>query len=138
MPTRARKKNVKPKILEIMKKVVFLIAVFLLSAGISMAQTTIKGKVTSKKDGKALSGAAVYAKEKADIKVWTDASGNYSITVPAEVKNLVISYTGLNSQTVGIGNKTTIDAALNSPTAKIKKNVKSGTKTNKAATNKSK
>ncbi len=118
-----------------MKKLVFLIAIFVLSAGISMAQVTIKGKVTSKKDGKPLSGAVVMAKEgKADVKTTTDAQGNFSISISPEVKNLVISYTGYNSQTIGIGNKSVINVALNTPGAGIKKNIKSG-KAN-AATNK--
>jgi TonB-dependent starch-binding outer membrane protein SusC len=120
----------------IMKKVVFLFAVFVLSAGISMAQITIKGKVTSKKDNKPLTGAIVQAKEgKADVKTTTDAQGAYTLTISSEVKNIVISYNGLNSQTIGIGGRTIIYAALNSPADKVKNKYKSAKP--KTATNKS-
>lgn len=96
-----------------------------MSAGISMAQITIKGKVTGKKDGKPLAGAIVQAKEgNTDLKTTTDAQGNFSITVSSEVKNLVFSFNGFNSQTIGIGNKTVINVALNTPGAGMKKNMK--------------
>jgi len=92
------------------------IALLFLSMVISasvMAQnqgTVIKGTVTDDK-GVTLPGATVTVKG-TQIKAGTDINGSYTIQVPAGGKILTFSFIGMEPQSVIIGNKTTINVAL--------------------------
>jgi Ca-activated chloride channel family protein len=68
------------------------------------AQTsrTIYGTVTSADDGSALPGVNVVLKG-TNTGTLTDASGNYSLAVPAKGGKLVFSYIGLKTHEVSIG-----------------------------------
>jgi TonB-linked SusC/RagA family outer membrane protein len=66
--------------------------------------------VTSAKDKQPLIGATVIV-EKTTIGTSTDIDGKYSLSVPNDAKNLIISYTGMKSQTVLITG-TSLDVAL--------------------------
>jgi hypothetical protein len=111
-----------------MKKLMFLTAVMFMITSASKAQTTIKGKVTNNRDGNPLFGAVIKAKEKADLLVKTDVQGNYTIVVPAEVKNLYVSYKGLKSQVIKISNRSTINVGLSASSSSLKKITKSASK----------
>ena len=74
------------------------------------AQTTIKGVVTDE-SGEPLMGAGVFV-EGTTIGVVTGLDGDYSITVPADAKNLVFSFIGLADQTVPIDGRERIDIVL--------------------------
>lgn len=50
------------------------------------------------------------------VRAMTDANGKYAINVPATGKSLTFSYVGLQSQTVDISNRTTINIVLSSGT----------------------
>ncbi|MBS1562942.1 MAG: TonB-dependent receptor [Bacteroidetes bacterium] len=62
---------------------------------------TISGKVTAKAGGQALAGATVTIKG-SSIATTTDASGDFSISVPSQAKALLISYIGMSTREVGI------------------------------------
>lgn len=90
-----------------------LLSVFVLliaTAHFAYGQRTITGTVTSAKDKQPVIGAVVLV-EKTTIGTTTDIDGKYSISVPDDAKNLIISYTGMKSQTVVITG-TTLDVVL--------------------------
>jgi hypothetical protein len=114
-----------------MKKLMFLTAVMFMITSASKAQITIKGKVTNNRDGNPLVGAVIKAKEKADLLVKTDAQGNYTIIVPAEVKTIYVSYKGMKSQVIKISNRATINVGLSASSSSLKKITKSESKKEK-------
>lgn len=76
----------------------------------AFAQTVIRGTVRDNENN-ALPGATVSAVG-ANVKVLTDGGGRFAITVPANVTQLSFSYVGLETQTLPINSRTTIDVAL--------------------------
>ncbi|GAB4015617.1 SusC/RagA family TonB-linked outer membrane protein [Spirosoma migulaei] len=70
----------------------------------------VSGRVTSSDDGSALPGVSVQVKGTTRGAI-TDASGNYSINVPANAR-LVFSFIGYTGQEVAVGNKTTVNVVL--------------------------
>jgi TonB-linked SusC/RagA family outer membrane protein len=73
----------------------------------------ITGTVTSTEDGLGVPGATVLVKG-TTIGTATDIDGKYSINVPAGSNVLVFTFVGLTSQEVNIGNRSTINVALES------------------------
>lgn len=83
-----------------------------LLVGTAFAQSrTITGTVTSAEDGSTLPGVSVTA-QGTSIGTQTGANGTYTLNVPATANVLVFSYLGFTTQTVTIGNQTTIDVSL--------------------------
>jgi TonB-linked SusC/RagA family outer membrane protein len=76
----------------------------------ALAQRTITGTVTDS-NGEALFGATVLV-EGTGTGTVTDLDGNYSLDIPRDAVNLVISYTGFITQTVAIGASNVIDVIL--------------------------
>ena len=94
-----------------MKHKLLSVFVFLFVATMfSYGQRTVSGVVTSSKDKQPLIGATVLV-EKTTIGTTTDIDGKYSLLVPNEAKNLIVSYTGMKSKTVLI-TTTTLDIVL--------------------------
>ncbi|MBE8713124.1 SusC/RagA family TonB-linked outer membrane protein [Sphingobacterium hungaricum] len=91
-----------------------LLSIFLLCTlfvGVSYAQNRqVSGKVTSASDGSFISGASV-AVAGTTTATQTDASGNFSLNVPAN-STLLFSYIGYTPQRVSIGNQTAINVQL--------------------------
>jgi TonB-linked SusC/RagA family outer membrane protein len=71
---------------------------------------TVSGKITSDK-GEALPGVTVVVKGTTNG-VTTDASGNYSLTVPDDNSTLVISSVGFTKQEIAVGNRTSLSQSL--------------------------
>jgi TonB-linked SusC/RagA family outer membrane protein len=83
-----------------MKHKLLSVFVLLFAASLfSYGQRTVSGVVTSAKDKQPLIGAIVLV-EKTTIGTSTDIDGKYSLSVPNDAKNLVVSYTGFQSKTV--------------------------------------
>ncbi len=81
------------------------------AVGIASAQErTVKGKVTSEEEGP-LPGVNVVVQGTLQGTV-TDADGNYSLTVPGPQTVLVFSYVSYTSQSVTVGDQSTIDVVL--------------------------
>lgn len=73
---------------------------------------TVKGKVTSQTEGP-LPGVNIVVQGTTQGTM-TDAEGNYSIQVPGPEAVLVFSFISYTTQTVTVGNQTTIDVVLQS------------------------
>lgn len=83
-----------------------------MGSAIAFAQSrVITGTVTSTEDGMGVPGATVLVKG-TTIGTATDIDGKYSISVPAGSNVLVFTFVGLITQEVTIGNRSTIDVAL--------------------------
>lgn len=78
-----------------------------------IAQVTIKGKVTDATTNEPLVGCNVLLKD-SQKGTSTDASGNYSISVPNEKAVLVFGFIGFTKQEVVVGNRSTVDVSLKS------------------------
>jgi TonB-linked SusC/RagA family outer membrane protein len=72
---------------------------------------TINGKVTSKDDGTGLPGVTVRVKG-STIGTQTDIEGTYKLDVPQDAKTLEFSFVGYATQSIEIGNQSTIDVKL--------------------------
>ena len=66
----------------------------------AFAQVTASGTVISGEDNFPIIGATVICKEKPTVGTATDMDGNFTLEVPAGIKTLVISYTGMKPQEV--------------------------------------
>ena len=85
-----------------MKKLFLLLAVIITFAISAAAQDrTVTGEVVSADNGEPLVGATVMGVG-SKIGVVTDLDGNFSITLPASVKKLSVSYVGMNTREVDI------------------------------------
>jgi TonB-linked SusC/RagA family outer membrane protein len=96
-----------------MKKISLLLA-FLGFIGLQVvfAQTrTITGSVTSADDGSSIPGASVVVKG-TTLGTVTDMDGKFSLKVPTTGKTLMVSFVGMMSLEVPIGNQTTIGIKL--------------------------
>lgn len=87
-----------------------LAVLLMLSSLFSFAQRVVTGKVTGS-DNQPASGATI-AVTGTNVATQTDASGNFSISVPQGRNSLTISYIGFENQTIAIGGRTTIPVSL--------------------------
>jgi len=95
-----------------MKKLQCLLIIMLFAGSAVIAQKKlITGKVINQNGNDPLLGVNVLA-DKTKGGVATKADGTYSISVDKNATVLIFSYVGFTSQTVLIGDKTTIDVAL--------------------------
>ncbi len=93
-----------------MKKFLFILLAFLATIYTIDAQRIVKGRITDK-NGDPVIGANVVAKG-TNLGTITDVDGNYSLSVPAGVSTLVMSYTGYNSQEISLGASNMVDVAM--------------------------
>lgn len=97
-----------------MRKILLLgLTLFLVNAVAFAQGRVITGTVSSVEDGMGVPGATVLVKG-TTIGTATDIDGKYSINVPAGSNVLVFTFVGLTSQEVTIGNRSTINVALES------------------------
>lgn len=95
-----------------MRKVLLLGLMILLGSASAFAQSrVITGTVISNEDNLGVPGATVLVKG-TTVGTATDLDGKYSISVPAGSNVLVFSFVGLRPQEVTIGNRSTIDVAM--------------------------
>ena len=81
------------------KRLTMFLAAMLLCVGTALAQTKVSGTVLSQEDGQPIIGAAVKVVG-TSTGMLTDVNGRFNITLPADSKQLEISYLGYLSQTV--------------------------------------
>ena len=83
------------------RKLMLLLACLFVGIGLVTAQTqTVTGVVISEEDGQPVIGASVRV-ENTQLGAITDVDGKFQIAnVPSSAKTLVISYIGLQTQTV--------------------------------------
>jgi TonB-linked SusC/RagA family outer membrane protein len=95
-----------------MKKFLLVCFSFVFALSTVWAQErTISGKVTSAEDGSALPGVNVVLKGTTSGTV-TDVNGEFKLNAPASGGILVISFIGLATQEVAIGDRNVIDVQL--------------------------
>jgi len=92
-----------------MRKLLFLIMVFVTAIGSAMAQKTVTGKVTA--EDLPLPGVTVVVKG-TTVGTVTDPDGNYSLSVPANAKTLLFSFIGMKTQEIEIGTQSSISVDL--------------------------
>ncbi|WP_229216514.1 TonB-dependent receptor [Dyadobacter sp. 3J3] len=85
------------------------------SAGVKTADRTIKGRVTEKDKNEGLPGVNVVIKG-TSTGTTTDGTGSYTLSVPESGAVLVFSFVGYVSQEVAVGNRSTLDVAIESDT----------------------
>ncbi len=94
------------------KSIWILAALLMFSVGFRAPQgKTITGKVTASEDGSVMPGVNVLAKG-SSIGTTTDASGNYSITIPSQNGTLVFSFIGYVSKDVKIGTSNVMNVTM--------------------------
>lgn len=89
------------------KRLLFLLVNLFLICGGVLAQTKVTGTVVSQEDGEPVIGASVVVAGAARTGTVTDIDGHFSLEVPAG-KKLVVSYIGMQSQTLTPAAKMTI------------------------------
>lgn len=90
---------------------ILTLLIFCFAIGFTFAQgRVVKGKVTSGTEG-ALPGVNILL-QGTTIGTMTDAGGNYSITVPNAQTVLVFSFISYTTQSVTVGDQSTIDIVL--------------------------
>lgn len=96
-----------------MKKFLFLLVgvLGLLWQPVVAQDRRITGTVTSAEDGQTLPGVSVVVKG-TTRGTQTDASGNYTLAVPANAGTLVFSFLGTNTQELPIGNRSTVNVTM--------------------------
>ena len=90
---------------------IFLFNVILLLPVVLFAQQTIKGKVTEATGGTGLPGVGVIIKG-TTVGTATDFDGNYTLEKVNVGDVLVFSYIGFSTQSVTVGNSTTVNVVL--------------------------
>lgn len=85
---------------------------------------TISGKVVDNK-GEPIPGTTILVKG-TTIGILSGADGTYTLKVPNDTKTLVFSFVGYKSQEVPVGNKSTIDVALEEMTVGLEEVVAVG------------
>lgn len=104
-----------------MKKSMWILAIvlFFVSMGhIAPTQRTITGKVTSSEDGSGLPGVSVILKGTKTGAV-TDASGNYTLTVPEGKQTLSFSFIGFKTKEIQITIETIVNVVMDSDITKL-------------------
>lgn len=82
-----------------------------LIVGITHAQVTVRGTVTSEVDGLGIPGVTVQVKEN-NTGVATDINGNFNIVVPSPNSTLIFRSIGYQPQEMVVGNRTTINLVM--------------------------
>ena len=96
-----------------MKKALFVLPMLLLTALLWGQEKTVSGVITSAEDGLPVIGASILIKGTSNG-TSTDLDGSYTLDVPGNDAVLIISYTGLKTIEILVGNRTKLDVVLES------------------------
>lgn len=91
------------------KNLLALLLVF--SSGLAFSQVSVKGKVTSSKDGTSIPGVNITVKG-TTFGTSTDINGNYTLNVPKKSDVLVASFIGFVTVEATVNNQTSINFTL--------------------------
>ena len=95
-----------------MKKIALLLAFFAFGLQVLMAQTKeVSGEVTSAEDGGAIPGVSVSVKG-TTIGTVTDMDGVFRLKVPQGSKTLVLSFVGMKTQEIELGNQSKVNVKM--------------------------
>ena len=101
-----------------MKKNVFIISALAVLLSLNLSARTIKGTVTAKDDGIVLPGVSIVLKSNSNIGTTTNINGKYSIE-GSDQDILVFRFIGMMSQEIKVGNKSTINVAMEPETLEL-------------------
>lgn len=90
----------------------------------SAQQRTVTGRITDP-NNQPVAGATVTVKG-TNVATQTDASGNFSISVPGGRNTLTVSSVGFNSQDIDVANQSTVSASLATSTSSLSEVVVTG------------
>lgn len=93
-----------------MKKLSLVLSLVLFAVSFALAQRAVTGTVTDD-GGEALIGASILVKGTSTGTI-SDIDGNYSLNVPADVKTLIVSYTGFETREIAIGASSVLDIIM--------------------------
>ncbi|MBC8053172.1 MAG: TonB-dependent receptor [Sphingobacteriaceae bacterium] len=102
------------------------------TSNVVFAQDKVVSGTVTDESGEPLPGASVTVKE-TKTGVITNATGQYSITLPTNAKTLIFSFVGQTAEEVSIGNRTSINVSLKSDTRTLSEVVVVGYGTAKRA-----
>lgn len=92
---------------------------------VAQQERRVTGKVISAEEGAALPGVSIVAKG-TTRGTQTDAEGNYSILLPANIGTLIFSFVGVTTQEVAVGNQSVVNVTLSSDTRSLNEVVVTG------------
>jgi TonB-dependent starch-binding outer membrane protein SusC len=115
--------------MQMRKFTLILSAVFVFVLNAAAQNRTITGKVTDEK-GAPIEGVSVTSPN-GKQGTQTEKDGNYSISIPTTVKNLIFTYVNFVAQTKSIGNSPTINIVLRSTDSRLEEVVVVGYGTQK-------
>jgi TonB-linked SusC/RagA family outer membrane protein len=101
-----------------MRKFLLTVLLHCLMLGAYAQQKEITGKVVDATTGEPLSGVSILSDKKSSPVV-SDAQGAYKVAVAGKANVLIVSYVGYATQTVTIGNRTTIEVRLQRDTKSL-------------------
>ena len=101
-----------------MRRSLCLLVLVLMFASVTAQQRTITGMVRST-EGELLIGATILLPG-TDQGTATDYEGKYILDIPADAEELVFSYTGMQTKTLTVGNRTRLDVILQPDVQMIK------------------
>jgi len=94
----------------------FMVGIMLI--GSAFAQRIVSGTVISQEDGSTLPGVSVQVPG-TTVGTQTDVDGHYSLSVPTTATTINFSFIGFVTQSVTIGNQTTINVSLASDATQL-------------------
>jgi TonB-linked SusC/RagA family outer membrane protein len=94
-----------------MKKFLLLCFAFAVALGVSAQDRIVTGRITSSDDGTALPGVNILVKGTTTGTV-SDSDGNYRLSIPSGDVTLVMSFIGLVSQEIIVGDRSNIDVQM--------------------------
>lgn len=95
-----------------LRAIVLTLTILLFSTFLFAQNRAITGLITDQ-NNVPLSGATVSVKNQAKVSTTTDANGTFRISVPDNVKTLVVSYVGMKPQDISVEGKTSVVVTLN-------------------------
>ncbi len=93
------------------KFTIFLALMFFIGLQVALAQRTINGKVTSSEDSTSVPGATILVKG-TTVGVITNADGKYTLTLPKDKNVIIVSYVGMKTMEVILGDGTVFNFVL--------------------------
>ncbi len=93
-----------------LRKALILCPILLLMAFAAQAQKTITGKISDEKSNP-VTGATIVVKG-GKTGTTSDASGNFTLTVPSTTSTLVVSFVGYSAQEVNIASSSSVTVSL--------------------------
>ena len=95
-----------------MKKFLLLCFSFVFVLSAWAQERVVSGKVTSAEDGSALPGVNVVLKGTTTNGTVTDASGGFSLSVPASGGTLTFSFIGFTTKEEAIGERSVVNVTM--------------------------